>query len=139
MKERVEVSAIGHFIAMRALNARWSMLINMTRLVEDSVTISERMIVHFPETDTDVELIGINETLKKFSGKKVYCAENGVIAFIVNGFFYVTPFTGKKLTYLVEKQGFEQADFFVPFSDGGMPRSFENIWKELVDDAENPG
>ena len=115
------------------------MLINMTRLVEDSVTIHERMTIHFPETDTDAELAGINETLKKFSGRRVYCAENGVLGFIVNDFFYVTPLTRKKLAYLVEEQGFEQADFFVPFSDGGRPKSFGNIWQLLIDDAENPG
>ena len=115
------------------------MLINMVRLVEDSVSIREGMHVYFQETDTTTELLGINETIKKFSGKRVYCAENGVLGYIVNDNFYVTPLTAKKLAYLVERQDFERADFFIPFSDGGVPKSFESIWEELLDDAENPG
>lgn len=111
----------------------------MARLVEDSVEIREGMHVYFAETDTDAELIGIADIIKGFEGKKVYCVENGILGFIVNDFMFVTPLTGKKLTYLVEKQGFERADFFVPFSDGGMPKSFGTVWQELLDDAENPG
>ena len=109
------------------------------RLVEDSVSIHEGMHVYFPETDTVAELTGIDQILKEFEGKRVYCVENGVLGFIANGNFFVTPLTGKKLTFLVEKENFERADFFVPFSDGSLPKSFENVWQELLDDAENPG
>ncbi len=106
---------------------------------EDSVRIRENMKIYFPETGSDVELTGINRAIEKFKGKKVYCVENGVLGFITNDIFYVTPLTGKKLAYLVEEQNFDREEFFIPFSDGGIPKDFKNFWQELLNDAENPG
>ena len=111
----------------------------MTRLVEDSVTITDGMTIQYPEIGVETKLTGISKIIESFHNKRVYCVKDGVLGFIANDDFHVTPLTGKKLVYLVEKQNFERAEFPIPLSDGGMPKNYGGIWEELIDDAENPG
>ncbi len=113
------------------------MLINMMRLVEDSLTVNDGATAYFPETDTTATIVGIPDVLKEFKGRRVYCVKNNVLGFIVNDFFSVTPATEQKVNYLRDVQEFEEAEFFVPFSDGSFPEQNRRMWEELLEDARS--
>ena len=108
-------------------------LLNMSRMTEDSISVFDGTPVYFPKTDT-IKPINVSETLMKFSGRRVYSVKNGVIAFLFEGCCMVTPSTEQKIK-LLKENGFEEEEFFVPFSDGGVPELRKKFWEELLEDA----
>ncbi len=113
------------------------MLTNLVRVTEDSVLVSNNTSVRYPngEVKTLEEAGDFAGALATSKNRRVYCEKNGVIAIIFEDSFLVTPYTKQKVECLEKDGNFEKAEFFVPFSDGGIPELRKNFWKKLLEDV----
>ena len=110
------------------------MLTNLTRLTEDSISLYDGTVAYYPKTDTSKPIVGISDVIEEFGERRVYCVENGILGTIFGDSFLVTPYTRQKVSCL-KKEGFEEAKFFVPFSDGSFPSLNKKTWEALLEDA----
>lgn len=95
-------------------------------LVKNSIKITEKMKIFNVEKQTTETLPPelINRRDKEFSIKR------NEIAFTVNGNLYVTPYS-RPAKKLLEKEGFKEENFYVPFSDGTIPKKETLFWSHL--------
>ena len=95
-------------------------------LVKNSIEITEKMEVFNLEEQTTETLSSnlINHREKEFSIKR------NEMAFTVDGSLYVTPYS-RAAKKLLEKEGFEEKSFYVPFSDGTIPKKDALFWSHL--------
>ncbi len=95
-------------------------------LVKNSIKITEKMKIFNVEKQTTETVPSelIHQRDEEFSIK------GNEIAFTVDGNLYVTPYsrTAKKL---LEKKGFREENFYVPFSDGTIPKKETLFWSHL--------
>lgn len=114
-------------------------IISMIDLTQHAISVKEKTTVYFPDTDTTAEITGIDKLLKEYEGQRVYCEENGVLAFIANGNLFAIPSSEDRKSFLRNKEDFQEKRFFVPFSDGSQPSFMRESWQEFLAETENPG
>lgn len=78
--------------------------------------------------------IEVQDFLKRKYHKK-YAINNSVVAFVYREEMFVIPLW-KDVIDTLDKHGFSKADFFVPFSNGEVPRWKMGQWHELRKEAE---
>lgn len=106
-------------------------------LIMKAVDIKDRIEV-WKGPDDEAISINIEEIARKYH--KCYCINRSVVAFVYRQVMYVIPFT-KSVIDTLDKKGFRKADFFVPFSNGEVPKWRQGQWKDLNHwaNAENNG
>ena len=97
---------------------------NIEALIEDSLQVYNGMIVVWQQYKKE-ERIYLDD-VATLNGS--YASNNGTLAFVTDGKFYVTPSTRRAYTAL---SGFSQKHFYVPFSNGDYPKSELNRWNQL--------
>lgn len=101
-------------------------------LIHDSFRVTHGMIAVFPQTGHEVTL-SVDFFTSKFNGH--YSANSSTIGFICQNRYYVTPYTARAVTALVEN-GFKEASFYVPFSASDYPKREAKRWKFLQEKAK---
>ena len=75
------------------------------------------------------------QDLLKHKYHRKYAIHNSVVAFVYRGEMFVIPLW-KDVIDTLDKHGFSKTDFFVPFSNGEVPRWKMGQWHELRKEAE---
>ncbi len=101
-------------------------------LIMNAVDIKDRIEV-WKGFGSDTVSISVEEIAKKYH--KCYCINRSVVAFVYRRVVYVIPYT-KSVVDTLDKKGFRKEDFYVPFSNGEVPRWRQGQWKDLRHFAE---
>ena len=106
----------------------------MKRLIGNSLKVTRGVRAFAPQYNASEEIdtswIGIEH-------EKSYCSNNGIVAYVYEGTFYVTPWTGE-VDKILSDNGFTRRDFFVPFSNSEYPEdaALKSKWDSLKVAAE---
>ena len=105
----------------------------MLELMKRSIELPDKVLVVYPFNQE--ETLDISDVRAKFNGA-VYCMNNSTLAFITKDHrFFATPFTRKAYRKL-DEEGFREASFYVPFSNGDYPKGDASRWFELRELAQ---
>lgn len=100
----------------------------MDNLIETAVEITPNTVAVYPLFNRE-ERVQVENLIPEFQG--CFCLSNGVVAFICEGKFFVTPFTQYAL-YTLQHAGLRQNNFEVPFSDNAYPKAEKCRWAKLL-------
>lgn len=104
------------------------------RLVSDAISIKWSGIDVWDGFHDGTRHIEVQDLLKRKYHKR-YAINNSVVAFIYRNEMFVIPLW-KDVIDTLDKNGFSKTDFFVPFSNGEVPRWKMGQWYELQKEAE---
>lgn len=104
------------------------------RLVSDAISIKWSGIDVWEGFHDGTRHIEVQDLLKRKYHKR-YAINNSVVAFIYRNEMFVIPLW-KDVIDTLDKNGFSKTDFFVPFSNGEVPRWKMGQWHELQQEAE---
>lgn len=96
-------------------------------LINDSIQITPGMIAIWPSENNREEPIPVNVTADL---EHCFYTNNGTLAYIAKNTLYVTRTTKKAFTALAESN-FNQKSFYVPFSNGDLPKGEINKWNQI--------
>lgn len=104
-------------------------------LIADAIKIKnkEKVIVFWPQFNKHQEQA---YTLSDdyFVSERTYNINNGVIACYMQNVLYVIPYF-KEIDKLLEAEGFEHSDMFVPFSNREYPIESKEKWEAMIAEA----
>lgn len=107
----------------------------LEELMNEAIKIKnkEKVIVFWPQFNKHQEQA---YTLADdyFISERTYNTNNGVIAFYMQNALYVIPYFNE-ITKILEEEGFEQSDMFVPFSNREYPIEYKEKWEALMVEA----
>lgn len=102
-------------------------------LMNSSFEVTEGTVESFDDWEEE-SAINLEEVLS--AENKSFAISNDVVAYILNGKFYVAWYTCKLLDKLKEA-GFNRIeDLYVPFSYNSYPKGSLDIWTNLKNEAE---
>ena len=96
-------------------------------LIMKAVDIEDKIEV-WKGFGSDTILVNIEDIARKYH--KCYCINHSVVAFVYRQVMYVIPYT-KSVIDTLDKRGFRREDFYVPFSNGEVPRWRQGQWNDL--------
>ena len=102
------------------------------KLIMDAINIKGGIDV-WNGVGTDVKHIDVSDVTKRKNHKR-YAINNSVLAFVYRDEMFVIPVFPEVLETL-NKKGFASGEFFVPFSNGEVPRHKMGQWHELLKEA----
>ena len=95
-----------------------------------TVKSREKVIVFWPQFNKCHEQVYALER-EYFMSERTYNINNGVIAFYEQNALYVIPYFCKAIS-IVEMEGFEHSDMFVPFSNHEYPVKYKDTWSAMM-------
>lgn len=102
------------------------------KLIMDAIGIKSGVDV-WGGVGTDVKHIDLSDVVRRKNHKR-YAINNSVVAFVYRDAMFVIPFS-QEVIDILDKKGFSKGDFFVPFSNGEVPRHKMGQWHELLKEA----
>ena len=102
----------------------------MKELMENSINVSGRTVVCWPQFGDKEENIDMNDIGSKFNG--AYCTNNSTICFVFDHEVFVTPYTSEAMA-AIANAGLTEKSFYVPFSNGDYPKYDKAKWFRLRD------
>ena len=95
-----------------------------------SIEIFRGTRVIWPLQGDRIGTLDMTEVIGKFLGVPVYATNNSTIAYIDHGHFYIAPYTREAIEIL-RNTGFTKEDFYVPCSNGDIPKKQAKKWEQL--------
>lgn len=105
----------------------------LKELKENSLKLYDGMVVVYPQFHQ--EDIFMLEGEPKFDGC-YYAINNSTVIYAENDDYYVCPWSRSAMTVLQEA-GFEERNFYVPFSNWDYPKNEEETWQHLRERARH--
>ena len=102
----------------------------LQELKQASVEIRKGTKVIWPLQGNRVGSLDMSEVIGKFLGRPVYAMNNSTIAYIQGGHFFITPYT-RENREILEGAGFTEESFYVPCSNGDIPKYHADKWRRL--------
>lgn len=103
----------------------------MNSLKEGAVRVYSGMITVFSQFMHE-EALNISELVPEFNG--CYATNNSTICFVSDNAVFVTPYT-RNAMHILLSAGFRKKYFSVPFSNWDYPKSEQNKWNTLLENA----
>lgn len=103
----------------------------MKDLMKNSIRTGKKLTVVYP-MHGDEETIDMTEIGSKFNG--MFSTNNSTITFVVDNEVFVTPYTKKSITTLIDV-GLIKGHFYVPLSNGDYPKHDREKWRTLREEA----
>ena len=100
----------------------------MKELMRNSINVSGRTEVCWPQLGYKEETIDMSDVGSKFNG--CYAMNNSTICFVVDHEVFVTPYTYEAMI-TIEEAGLVKKDFYVPFSNWDYPKNRWDEWQRL--------
>lgn len=95
-----------------------------------------RFDIFWAREDYPHDTLNLEEVFSKYRDEKVYSTEGRVVAFMADGFLYVTPKHSEAIKTL-DENGYRREDFKVPLADGSFPVWEVEHWCRLLS-TKNP-
>lgn len=104
----------------------------MEKLEKNSVYIYSGIVVHWQNSSKD-ETLDLSEVALKFPG--CYATNNSTVCFVNDqGKVFATPYTRLAIQTLRDA-GLKSSRFYVPFSNGDVPKKEKAYWERLRENA----
>ena len=102
-------------------------------LVECSFEVTEGTVESFDfwEQESTINLEDIDNV-----EDKSFTISNDVVAYVLNGKYFVAWYTGKLMSMLKEAGFHRIEDLYVPFSYDSYPKESKSIWEDLKNKAD---
>lgn len=98
----------------------------MENLKADSIKVYDGMVTYYPQFREE-EALHLSD-VATFNG--CYASNNGTLAYVIDGVFYVTPAT-RRAYQVLREEGFQEKCFAVPFSNWDYPKEAQSRWEDL--------
>ncbi len=102
---------------------------DMKELLENSIRLYPGIVAHWPSNED--ETLDLSTLIPKLN-RRCYAVNNSTVCLIVDYQVYVTPST-RQVIKVLNDAGFEDcgSNFYVPFSNGGVPKLEAAKWEQL--------
>lgn len=99
-------------------------------LKRKSIEIRKGTKVIWPLQGDRVGALDMSRVIGEFLARPVYAINNSTIAYIYNGQFFITPYT-RDSEKTLKDLGFTEESFYVPCSNGDIPKHQADKWNRL--------
>ena len=102
----------------------------MKQLKQNSIHVADILTVCWPQYGEGGASIDMSIIKAKYNN--TYCINKSTICFIVDGEVYITPYTRMAIV-TIQNAGLDEQSFYVPLSNGDLPKNEKEKWAHLCD------